>query len=275
MKLIENPTMKEKRHVFNLDNLLKSDRTWSQDMQAQEGVISLLQKSLDSRYFLLRNVLLEGLEIPIPLVMVGPPGIRVLYVSGIRGVFRARDEYWEKMDEKTQNYRPSQPNLITRTMLMGRAVDTYLASHAENIPVSEPVLMFSDPGIYVEMSHPPVRIVLMDAMEHFITSLVQSRPLLIPQQIQTVIALLSSSMNLPESAEDSLPQIRDAFSMKDDEKPKKQLPALNVSLPDDEAAMKLVKKVPITNKQWIILGIMMLVNIVLIVGFVFLILLNT
>ena len=63
--------------------------------------------------------------------------------------------------------------------------------------------------------------------------------------------------------------------MKDDEKPKRQLPALNVSLPDDEAAMKLVKKVPITNKQWIILGIMMLVNIVLIVGFVFLILLNT
>lgn len=266
--------MKEKRRGFNLDKLLKTDRTWSQDTQAQDSVISILQKSLDGRYFLLRNVLLEGLEIPIPLVMVGPPGIRVLYVSGARGVFRARDEYWEKMDEKSQKYRAAQPNLITRTMLMGRAVDAFLSSHVENLPVSESVLMFSDPGTHVEMQHPPVRIVLMDAIDRFVTALLQGRPFLSPQQIQVIVNLLSRSMNLPQT-EKTTPLKQDAFSMKDEEKPKRELPSINIPVPNDETAIRLVKKVPITNKQWIILGCMMLVNILLIVVFVFLILLNT
>ncbi len=274
MKLIENPATKEKRRSFNLDNLLKSDRTWAQDTQAQESVIGLLQKALDGRYFLLRNTLLEGLEIPIPLVLVGPPGLRVLYVSGARGVFRARDEFWEKLDERSQNYRTSQPNLISRTALMGRAVDAFLATHVENLPVAEPVLMFSDPGVHVESIHPNVRIVMMDAMERFLTALVQGRPFLTPQQIQLIVNLLSRSMDLPED-EVSAPQKQDAFSLKDEDKPKRNLPAIEIPLPNDRAAMNLVKKVPITNKQWVVLGCMMIINIALIVGFVMLILLNS
>jgi hypothetical protein len=274
MKLIENPTVKEKHRGFSLDNLLRSDRTWSQDTQAQDGIINLMQKSLDARYFLLRNVLLEGLEIPIPLVLVGPPGLRVLYVSGERGVFRARDEFWEKLDERSQNYRSSQPNLISRTALMGRAVDAFLATHVENLPVAEPVLMFSDPGVHVESVHPIVRIVLMDAMERFFTALVQGRPFLSPQQVQMIVGLLSRSMELPEG-EEGEGQKQDAWSLKEDEKPKRTLPVIDIPLPNDEAALNLVKKVPITNKQWIVLGCMMLINIALIVGFVILILINS
>jgi hypothetical protein len=268
MKLIENPAIKEKRRGFNLDNILRTDRSWSQDTEAQDSIINLMQKSLDARYFLLRNVLLEGLEIPIPLVLVGPPGMRVLYVCGVRGVFRARDEYWEKLDERSQNYRSSQPNLISRTVLMGKAVDAFLATHVENLPVVEPVLMFSDPGVHVESVHPNVRIVLMDAMEHFFAALVQGRPFLSPQQVQMIVNLLSNSMEVPEG-EEGAPQ------KQDDEKPKRTLPAIDISLPTGEAAVNLVKKVPITNKQWIVLGCMMLVNIALIVGFVIYILLNT
>lgn len=274
MKLIENPTVKDKRRSFSLDNLLKSDRSWAQDTQAQEGIISLMQKSLDARYFLLRDVLLEGLEIPIPLVLVGPPGLRVLYVSGERGVFRARDEFWEKLDERSQNYRSSQPNLITRTELMGKAVDAYLATHVENLPIAESVLMFADPGIHVESVHPSVRVVLMDAMERYFATLVQGRPFLSPQQVQMIVNLLSHSTELPES-EEGAPQKQDAFSMKDDEKQKRSLPSIEFPVPNDEAAMRLVKKVPITNKQWIVLGCMMMVNIALIVGFVILILFNS
>jgi hypothetical protein len=274
MKLIENPTIKEKRRGFNLDSLLRTDRSWSQDTEAQEGIIALMQKSLDARYFLLRNVLLEGLEIPIPLVLVGPPGLRLLYVSGARGVFRARDEYWEKLDERSQNYRSSQPNLISRTVLMGKAVDAFLATHVENLPVVEPVLMFSDPGVHVESVHPNVRIVLMDAMERFFTALVQGRPFLSPQQTQMIVSLLSNSMEIPEN-EEGAAQKQDAWSMKDEEKPKRTLPTIDISLPNDEAAVNLVKKVPITNKQWIVLGCMMLVNIALIVGFVIFILFNS
>lgn len=275
MKLIENPTLKSKRRSFSLDSLLRTDRLWAQDTQAQEGIISLMQKSLDTRYTLLRNVLLEGLEIPIPLVLVGPPGLRVLYVSGERGVFRARDEYWEKLDERSQNYRSSQPNLITRTELMGKAVDAYLATHVENLPIVEPVLMFADPGVHVESVHPKVRVVLMDAMERFFTALVQGRPFLSPQQVQMIVNLLSHSSDEMEK-EESVPEKEDGFSMKDDEKPKRTLPSIDIPVPNDEAALRLVKKVPpITTKQWIVLGCLMFVNIALIVGFVIFILLNS
>ncbi|MBN1536379.1 MAG: hypothetical protein JW908_06570 [Anaerolineales bacterium] len=274
MKLIENPNIKDKRRKFSLDNLLKTDRLWTQDTQAQESIIPLMQKSLDARYYLLRNVLLEGLDIPIPLILVGPPGLRVLYVSGERGIFRARDEYWEKLDERSQNYRSAQPNLITRTELMGKAVDAFLATHVENLPVVEPVLMFSDPGVHVESIHPNVRVVLMDAMERFFTALVQSRPFLSPQQVQMIVNLLSHSMEQPESEESAAPK-QDAFSMKDDEKARMTLPVIDIPVPNDDAAMRLVKKVPISNKQWIVLGCMMLVNILLIVGFVIFILISS
>jgi len=275
MKLIDNPNLKSKRRGFSLDKLLGTDRLWGQDIQAQEGIISLMQKSLDSRYTLLRNVLLEGLEIPIPLVLVGPPGLRVVYVSGERGIFRARDEYWEKMDERSQNYRSTQPNLITRAELMGKAVDAYLSTHVENLPVAEPVLMFADPGIHVEAIHPNVRVVLMDAMDRYFTALVQGRPFLSPQQVQMIVNLLSHSSDEPVK-EEGAPQKEDAFSMKEDEKHRMALPSIGISAPNDEVAMRLVKKVPpISNKQWMVLGCMMFVNILLIVGFVIYILLNS
>lgn len=275
MKLIDNPTLKSKRRAFSLDSLLRTDRIWAQDTQAQEAIISLMQKTLDSRYTLLRNVLLEGLEIPIPLVLVGPPGLRVLYVSGERGVFRARDEFWEKLDERSQNYRSFQPNLITRTELMGKAVDAYLATQVENLPVAEPVLMFSDPGVHVEAIHPNVRVVLMDAMDRYFTALIQGRPFLSPQQVQMIVNMLSHSSDEKESVE-ATPQKEDAFSMKEDEKRRVALPSIDIPVPNDDVAMRLVKKVPpISNKQWIVLGCMMLINIALIVGFVVFILLSS
>ena len=167
---------------------LASDR--QREAQSQDTVIAALGKALNNQYVLLRNVTLEGLSIPIPLVLAGPPGVRIIYASAVRGVYRAKGEGWEKMNDGSKNFSIHRPNLITRTLLMARAVLAYLNNQGQTLPEVEPVIVFTQPGVHVETVRPVVRVVLMDALDRFITGFVQSRGILTPDQIQDIVSNL-------------------------------------------------------------------------------------
>ncbi len=275
MKVIDNPNFSSKTSPpGKLDEMLGSlrlGRTWSQDMEAQEGVIVALDKALDDRYIMVRNVTLEGLEIPIPLILVGPPGIRVIYPSAGKGVFRAKGDVWEQMEERHQNYRTANPNLLTRTELMSQAVAAFLSSREPLAIEIQPVLFFSDPGTHVDAVRPSVRIVLIDGLERFIAGMVQSRVMMEKELIDKVVALFMKSMGITERDLSPYPE-RDAFSFADEQDATQD--SIMDHLPRGERLVTTLNKIPFSGRQWFVLGCMIVVNIVILVAFVLLVLLT-
>jgi hypothetical protein len=245
---------------------LVSDR--QRERQSQDTVMAALSKALNNQYVLLREVTLEGLDIPIPLVLIGPPGVRVIYASAARGVFRARGEGWEKMREGSRNYTIQRPNLVTRTVLMARAVLAYLNNQGQSLPEVEPVLVFTQPGVHVESVRPVVRVVLMDALDRFITGFVQSRPILSPEQVQDVVKLLGGTPDVVEPVAGEV--IRDEFSFREE---RLRVPSRLDKIPrGDKVVSRLTSKVPFSTRQVMLLGIMVLINIIVLMALVLVVL---
>ncbi len=239
--------------------------------KAQEIIINALRRVLDNKFFLLCNTTLEGLDVPIPLILIGPPGLWVIYPSDDRGVYRAKESAWEIMDNRTQEYKLSRPNLVTRTSLMAKAVTNYLTSKSAAVEPVEPVLFFANPGVHVDSERPAVRIVMADALERFGLSLAQADSTLNPQAIQHVVEALGGDEQ-PAAAADVVAETRDAFSFRDEPAKKTvRSPSLNLPYIGEPG---FSKKIPFTRRQWLLLGAMLLLNIVILIAFVVIVLIS-
>ena len=71
------------------------------------------------------------------------------------------------MDDRTQRFKITRPNLLLRTQMMARAVDTYLAVRNFDLASAEAVLVFTDPGIHVDTIRPIIRVVQADALDRY------------------------------------------------------------------------------------------------------------
>jgi hypothetical protein len=173
---------------------------WNKEIQAQDKLIDHLHALLDNQYTLIRDIFLPKLEIPIPVVLIGPTGVRVFYASALQGIYRVRENSLLVLDKSSRQYRPSQPNLIKRTALMSYAILTFLNSKGYPVEEVEPVLFFSDPNIHVDAKDPAVRILLTDGIDRFVEKFSQDL-----QQIDsTLVKRISdtlASLNIDRSAQ--------------------------------------------------------------------------
>jgi hypothetical protein len=217
------------------------------DLQAEEVIIAQLGKSLDNRYTLVRGVELSGMDITIPFILVGPTGLQVINASGLTGIFRAKQDTWEEVSENGQKFSPARPNIIARTILMAQLVEDYLANEQLLVVPIEPILFFFQPGIDVETNEPAVRILLADRLEHFITELVRSPAVLDTDQIAHILDTLAKKSSSRGGAGLVEPSIK---------KPQKSIG---------------IGKFRLLSWQWIILGLMVLTQILLVIGFVYLV----
>jgi len=274
MRVLDNSTQDRAGKKPDVLNRARSrlSQSWSQkEAHAQEAVINALQKVLDNKFVMLREVTLEGPDIPIPLILVGPTGVHVIYASTLKGVLRAKEDVWEELDDRTQKFSIARPNLLTRTLLMARAVNAYLAEHGHKLPEVEPVLFFSDPGINVETTRPVVRIVQMDALDRYVAGLLQSQTNLEPETVQKIAnALAGDQVDLGQK-----PMIdeRDAFAFRDmpPDKPQSLTPKVVI----DSSEPGFLKRIPFSGRQWLVLGLIILVTIIVLVAFMILILLSS
>jgi len=276
MKVIENTSQSQKSQPSNvlggMIGSLKLGRATPQEIQAQQAVISLLDKALDNRYFLLRNVSLAEQEAPIPMILVGPPGVKAILPNALRGVYRAKVDEWEQMDTQRQSYKPAVPNLIIQTEQMAQAVEEHLKAQNIHPPSIEPVLVFTDTGVHIEMARPAVRIVLIDAIDRFITGLLQAPNLLTKEEIQQIADCLAKSLGIEER---SLYPERDAFSFSDESAPRSKGPSIADRLPRGERAVTTLNKIPLSNRQWLVLGCLITINILILIAAVVYILFST
>ncbi len=274
MKVIDRSPKKEAGGVIDkirerIREVMEFGLSWESDIQAQEIILTQLSKTLNNKYVMLRNIQLEGLEIPIPLVLVGPPGLFVMYTSAAKGVFRAKGESWSEMNGRTRKYEPARPNLAARTLLMSRAVEAYLTRRGQHLLEIQAVLLFTSPGTHVETIRPDLRVVQMDGLEHFISSLTQTRSFLSPEDVQKIVeALLQSAASPAKTEEDNLRQqlVQQVSS-------EKTLGGIQTGLSKNMTTLS--NKFRLTTGQWIFLGVMAVVEIIVLIFFIIYILIVT
>jgi predicted XRE-type DNA-binding protein len=240
--------------------------------KAVEKAAQACAKIFNSKYTLLKNVPVEGMEASIPLILIGPPGIYILAVSGIKGVFRARDESWLELKGQTRQFQPARPNLVQRAVLMKQAVEDLLTQNGFAQAEVNTLLVFTNPGVHIDTVRPAVRLILADGLEIYLNSLLQKTPVYRREDIRKISALFKD----PHEA-DRQPSIRDQFDFNDE--PKKK-PVRKISLgaglpaPDAVITKNLVSaanKVHMTTGQWVFIGFLLVFQIALLIGIILMI----
>lgn len=268
---IQNQKKEDPTFIMNARKLIpfaaeKSDST------ASSVAIKVFERILDNQYILLTDLSLPGLDVPIPMVLIGPPGIWVIYTTSIKGVFKATEDTWEIMDDRFRRYRLAKPNLLKRTLGMSSAVRELLAVHEVRLEHIEPALFLTDPGVHVDTARPAVRIVMVDALERFAVNLLQGRDILDKAGVHQISRALAGEGH-PALEPKTIDDERDAFSFRESvaENPTQLQPNIIY----DRSESKIVKRVPFNTKQLVVLGMMVFVNIAVLVALVVLVLSNT
>lgn len=191
---------------MSLENRLRGiweyDFSWYRDLKAQDALISDLGKFLGNDYFLVRSLKWPGIGFPIPMILIGPFGIMVIYASALKGVYRLKQQNLAVLDDRSHSYKLIHPNPVSRLLIMAEAISEYLATL--NIPkeMVNPVFYFFQPGIHVDAEEPAVRLVRPDATDHFISNILQKDPVLEQADIEQIIKVLST----PPESEPSPPK---------------------------------------------------------------------
>ncbi|MFH2103372.1 MAG: hypothetical protein ABIJ39_08470 [Chloroflexota bacterium] len=189
MKIVDRTPYFNEQGKIGIFDKLKAMITfgpdWLPEVEAQKSIIVVLEKILDRNYTLLRNVTLPDLEISIPGILVGPPGVYVLYVTHIKGTYQAKGDSWGVYT--ANNFKPAEINLMTRTAQMGRALDVFLQRQGfEGMANIEPILLCAEPTLHVDSQRPVVRVVMRDALERFAASITQARAVLTLESVRNI-----------------------------------------------------------------------------------------
>jgi hypothetical protein len=165
-----------------LQGTLKYGPNWYPEMQAQKRVMAQLDRLLEKGFVLIRNFTLPDSEVIVPFILVGPQGISVIYVTHLKGVYEAKGDQWNRVDNGRSLAAPV--NLLNRVVRLARATQIYLDRQKITLmSVVEPVLIAADPGLQIDSMRPVARVVMSDAIKQFAGGLVQGRPALRPEQV--------------------------------------------------------------------------------------------
>ncbi|MDO9129397.1 MAG: hypothetical protein Q7U34_05980 [Anaerolineales bacterium] len=196
MRIIDKtPYQSESGKINLLDQLkatLKYGADWLEEINAQKTVIAHLENALDNSYTLLRNVTLAGLGATIPLILVGPSGIYVMYTTALQGKYRAKGDAWGTL--VGYKFKQASINLLIRTAQMGRAVQVYLERQGYiSLTPIESVLLATKPGLHVDSIRPIVRVVLSDALERFAASITQAHVVFSAEAVHDILNRITNS----------------------------------------------------------------------------------
>ena len=265
----------EKRDAFDklptqLDNILKDTPLGRKDVKAYDSMVSQMERALSNKFYLLRDVLIEGAEKPLPNVLVGPPGIYLLNTSFIKGIFRAKEGTWSEMKGRNRGFEPTHPNLVKETQEFAALLGDFLSSRLPQAPPVHAVLVLLNPGTHVDSVRPAVRTILTDGLERFIARLSLDPPQLTSEDVHAIVN------RLKEPAPDaSGTDSADAQA----EKNWRELQALKPVLAIEPKVTKnidtLSSKFRFSARQWVFLGVIAVINIILLITFLIIILLNT
>lgn len=243
-----------------LQAVFRYGRDWYKRYRAQEVLLSPFNQQLDGRFVLLRNVRIPDLKVPLPPILVGPTGVFLLYVTPQKGTFRVREDIWEEIDTRSHRFRPLKPNLVRRTMALARALGKYLNAKSGATIEVQPVLIATDPGTLVDAVRPAVRVVQADGLERFAQEVARLRSALSSDEVEKIVEFLAPSPLRQKKQQQAGPR--------------------KASRPGAVARRSVIpprwqRSLNFTPKQWLILGVLAWMDILILVGFIILIVLSS
>ncbi len=195
MRVIEKSPFIAEDGSITLENCLRATLEhglgWFSEMRAQDYVTERLAKGLDDSHVLIRNAHLPGTDITLPLILIGPQGVRAILASPVRGIFRARGDTWMSFNQRAQRFRAAKPNLQARVIAVARALLTYYQNQGIPLPEIEPVLVLADPRSHVDLVEPETHILLADGIRPFAVGLDKNQPIMDQEDIHNVAGLLT------------------------------------------------------------------------------------
>jgi hypothetical protein len=196
MIVIERSTFRDESGAISLENrlrgMLRFGLRWHSEMEAQLAVTQRLLKSLGDEHVLVRNQLIPGSDLTIPLILLSPQGVRVLVPTPIRGIYRAKLDEWLTFDGGARRFKRVRPNLQGIALTMANQLLRFLKGQGYPLPEIEAVLIFTNPRTHVDTARPSVRIVLADAIDHFASNLQKFPAIMDGEDIGAVLESLAS-----------------------------------------------------------------------------------
>jgi hypothetical protein len=269
-----NPAPEKSEALSNLssklDKVLRDTPFGRKDVRAYEAMIAQMERALSNKYYLLQNVMIEGAEKPLSNVLIGPVGIYLLNTNYLKGIFRAKEDTWAEMKGRNRQFEPVHPNLIKEALQMSSQLNDYLSSRLSQVPMIHPVLIMLNPGTHVDSVRPAVRTILIDGLERFIARLAQDPPQLTSEDVHAIVNRLKEPPADPSKS---------AVEEAQEDKNWRELQALKPVLAIEPTVTKnidsLSGKLRFSTRQWIFLGAIGVINILLLITFLIIILLNT
>lgn len=208
MKVIERSTFRDESGAISVENrirgTLQHGLRWYSEMEAQKAVTQRLSKSLDDEHTLLRNLVVPGSNVTVPLILISPQGMRVLIASPLRGVYRAKLDEWLVFDGGARRFKRTRPNLQGLALSMSQLVLKYITAQGYPLPEIESVLVFTNPRTHVDMARPTTRIILADAIDHFAANLQELPAIMDAEDIRMLVdSLTHPQAPVPASALES------------------------------------------------------------------------
>lgn len=268
MRLIEKSPLRDPAEEITLEarvrGTLAHGLQWYSEMNAQDYATERLGKVLGPEYVLIRNAEIPTMHAPLPLVLICPQGVFCMIASALKGSFRAKAEDW-----KTLSGGPllgPGPQMQTLALSLSDKLLRFFQSNGVPLPEVEPVLIFTDPHTHVDTARPLVRIVLADGIGHFASNLQRMQPIMDEEDIRHLSDLLvhPPQTELLPGAATPLPEASPS------PKPRPMPPPVDNDPFRFETAPGLNPQrrvLGMTFGQWVVIGVMFVLEIVVIVTF--------
>ncbi len=240
-----------------LQGIFKYGFSWPKDLNAQDVFTALLQKDVDQRSTLIRDFTLPEVEVTVPFILIGPPGICVISLTRERGMFRAKDAQW--LIHTGKGFRPAKENLIRRTQLFNKATQKFLVDFGFQDINVDGLIVGVNPGMHVETHQSAVRVIQSDAIRRFSSQWEEEQPQISQEQIYQIVSAITRTANPEPGADES--NIRASLAEPREDRFTKSLEPLQ-------------KTFNFNPKQWAILGVLIAGTVFILLIFMLFIILS-
>ena len=232
--------------------------------QIQQMILARFLRGLDNRFTMIQNFAPEGQLKPIPFILIGPPGVTLLNLNMDKGVYRIKEETWHELNKSTRKFGLARVNLVKQTQILVQTISAFLTQKGQTVAEVMPVLMFSDPGVHVDQTRPAIRVVLADGIDRLVASLMQSNEVLNPMEVKAITDVFDNIAHpiapIAGAEEDFFGKDLGLGVEKPKPKEPRPVPELNLNLPP------FLRRLKFTRAQWILLGIIVILNILVLMG---------
>jgi len=234
--------------------------------RARELLINAGKKILNDNYCLLCDLSLSDNKPVLPFLLLGPTGAWIINTSQLSGVARIAYKDLEILDQRSHQYRKTAQNPISEIVIMQDTLMKILDSWNLTYPNIETVLFFPNPGLHIERSKPVIKVILADGIDRFIASLLNREIVFEKDSLERTIDILSGDVfdNLDLNIHDDFSFIEIEPENKPKRKPMVTSHLLDVARGEPAFVEKASRKVPFSRKQWIMLGVLLVLNIFLV-----------